>query len=111
MDADQKKIFLSNEAQDFKHLEKLAEYLEAVMPDMSSPSSAPWSWEPSAPGSWDVLREKLKSIINNEDKHEPLSDQQIAEKLKEQGIELEWRKVRRYRQVLGIAPPTKRREV
>jgi DNA-directed RNA polymerase specialized sigma54-like protein len=60
--------------------------------------------------SWDALKQELKGIIANEDKHNPLSDAEIAVKFKEQGIELEWKKLRRYRQILDIDPPTKRRE-
>src|SRR5258706_16147327 len=97
MDADQKEIFLPKQAKDFKGLEELVEYLEAVMSDMSSPSSSPPGfWDPSAPGSWGVLRGRLRTIIENEDKHQPLSDELIAEKLKEEGIELDWRRVRRH---------------
>ena len=35
--------------------------------------------------SWDAVKEKLKAIIENEDKHNPLNDDEIVEKLKDQG--------------------------
>jgi len=38
--------------------------------------------------SWDAVKEKLKTIIDNEDGHNPLNDDEIVEKLKAQGIEL-----------------------
>jgi DNA-directed RNA polymerase specialized sigma54-like protein len=60
--------------------------------------------------SWDALKEQLRAIIESEDKHNPLSDAEIFVKFKEQGMEIEWKKLRRYRQLLDIAPPTKRQE-
>ena len=60
--------------------------------------------------SWGALMEKLRAIIENEDKHNPLSDDEIVVKFKEHGIEIERKKLRRYRQILYIAPATKRRE-
>jgi len=57
--------------------------------------------------SWDAVKEKLKAIIDNEDKKNPLNDDEIVEKLKEQGIELARRTVAKYRKILDI--PTARR--
>ena len=37
--------------------------------------------------SWDAVKEKLKIIIDHEDKNNPLNDDEIVEKLKDQGIE------------------------
>jgi len=56
--------------------------------------------------SWDAVKEKLKKIIGNEDKHHPLNDDVIVEKLKEQGIDLARRTVAKYRKILNI--PTSR---
>jgi RNA polymerase sigma-54 factor len=56
--------------------------------------------------SWDAVKEKLKAIIDNEDKLNPLNDDEIVEKLKEQGIELARRTVAKYRKILDI--PTAR---
>ena len=43
--------------------------------------------------SWDAVKEKLKAIISVEDTHNPLNDDEIVAKLKEQGIELARRTV------------------
>jgi RNA polymerase sigma-54 factor len=56
--------------------------------------------------SWDAVKEKLKVIINEEDKDNPLNDDEIVLKLKEQGIDLARRTVAKYRKILNI--PTAR---
>ena len=53
---------------------------------------------------------KLGEIIQNEDKGNPLSDDEIVVKLKEQGIELARRTVAKYRKIAGI-PPARRRKI
>ena len=60
--------------------------------------------------SWDAVKEKLKAIIENEDKKNPLNDDEIVEKLKDQGIELARRTVAKYRKILNIATARQRRE-
>jgi RNA polymerase sigma-54 factor len=60
--------------------------------------------------SWDAVKEKLKVIIDNEDKHNPLNDDEIVLKLKEQGIELARRTVAKYRKILNIATARQRRQ-
>lgn len=60
--------------------------------------------------SWDAVKEKLKTIVENEDKHNPLNDDEIVEKLKEQGIEIARRTVAKYRKILDIPPARQRRE-
>ncbi len=59
--------------------------------------------------SWDAVKAKLGEIIANEDKANPLSDDEIVIKLKEQGIELARRTVAKYRKIGGI-PPARRRK-
>jgi len=59
--------------------------------------------------SWDAVKEKLKTIIENEDKHNPLNDDEIVEKLKDQGIELARRTVAKYRKILSIPTARQRR--
>jgi RNA polymerase sigma-54 factor len=56
--------------------------------------------------SWDAVKEKLKTIIGDEDPKNPLNDDEIVEKLKSQGIDLARRTVAKYRKILGI--PTAR---
>ena len=60
--------------------------------------------------SWDAVKEKLKIIIDNEDKNNPLNDDEIVDKLKEQGIDLARRTVAKYRKILNIATARQRRE-
>ena len=52
--------------------------------------------------SWDAVKEKLKIIIDNEDKQNPLNDDEIVEKLQAQGIDIARRTVAKYRKVLNI---------
>lgn len=59
--------------------------------------------------SWDAVKEKLKVIIAEEDKHNPLNDDEIVEKLKAQGIELARRTVAKYRKILNIATARQRK--
>ena len=59
--------------------------------------------------SWDAVKETLKAIIENENKHEPLNDDEIVVKLKEQGIEIARRTVAKYREALKIAPTNLRK--
>jgi len=60
--------------------------------------------------SWDAVKEKLKAIIDTEDKHNPLNDDEIVDKLREQGIELARRTVAKYRKILNIATARQRKE-
>jgi RNA polymerase sigma-54 factor len=60
--------------------------------------------------SWDAVKEKLKTIIGDENKDNPLNDDEIVEKLKEQGIELARRTVAKYRKILNIPTARQRRQ-
>jgi len=60
--------------------------------------------------SWDAVKEKLKVIIDNEDKRNPLNDDEIVAKLKEQGIDLARRTVAKYRKILNIPTARQRKE-
>jgi len=60
--------------------------------------------------SWDAVKEKLKTIIENEDKKNPLNDDEIVEKLAEQGLTLARRTVAKYRKILNIPTARQRRE-
>ena len=59
--------------------------------------------------SWAAVQAKLKEVIDGEDPAQPWSDDQLVEKLKEQGIEIARRTVAKYRQQLNI-PPARRRK-
>ncbi len=60
--------------------------------------------------SWDAVKEKLRVIIDNEDKLNPLNDDVIVEKLAELGLTLARRTVAKYRKILNIATARQRRE-
>jgi RNA polymerase sigma-54 factor len=60
--------------------------------------------------SWDAVKEKLKTIIENEDKKNPLNDDEIVEKLAAQGLTLARRTVAKYRKILNISTARQRRE-
>ncbi len=60
--------------------------------------------------SWDAVKEKLKVIIGDEDKNNPLNDDEIVDRLKGQGIELARRTVAKYRKILNIPTARQRRE-
>ena len=60
--------------------------------------------------SWDAVKEKIKELIANEDKRKPLSDDEIVEILKKEGITLARRTVAKYRKQLNIPSSHKRRE-
>ncbi len=59
--------------------------------------------------SWDAVKEKLKHLIDEEDKKKPLADDILVKMLKEQGITLARRTVAKYRGLLNI--PTARQRV
>jgi RNA polymerase sigma-54 factor len=60
--------------------------------------------------SWDAVKEKLKHIIEREDKKNPLNDDEIVEKLAAEGIELARRTVAKYRKLLNIPTARQRKQ-
>ncbi len=59
---------------------------------------------------WESIKAKVREIIDNEDKRNPLSDDAIVRKLKEEGIEIKRRTVAKYRAQLGIPPARQRKQ-
>lgn len=59
---------------------------------------------------WDIIRLKLKEIVDNEDKKSPLSDDALVEELKKHGYNLARRTVTKYRQAMNIPSSRQRRE-
>jgi len=55
------------------------------------------------------VKEYIRNLVKNENKSNPLSDQEIAERLKESNIDVARRTVAKYRETLGILPSRKRR--
>ncbi|MBS3762422.1 MAG: RNA polymerase factor sigma-54 [Planctomycetes bacterium] len=60
--------------------------------------------------SWEVVKKKLLNIVENEDKSNPLSDQDIADKLNEEGIDIARRTISKYRKNLNIPSSRMRKE-
>lgn len=57
------------------------------------------------------LKEALQHIIDNEDKRQPLTDEALTKKLKEEGFQLSRRTVTKYRENMGIPVGRMRKEV
>ncbi len=57
------------------------------------------------------VKEKIREIIAKEDTHKPLSDQYIAEVLAKEQIDIARRTVAKYRELMGILPSSKRKQV
>jgi len=55
------------------------------------------------------VKDKIKTIVKNEDETNPISDQGIVEALRKQGIEIARRTVAKYREMLGILPSSQRK--
>jgi len=60
--------------------------------------------------SWDAVKEKLKQLVDSEDKTNPLNDDELVEKLKSQGLDLARRTVAKYRKILDIPVARQRRQ-
>lgn len=60
--------------------------------------------------SWEAVKAILKEIVDAEDKRTPMSDQTIATKLKERGVDIARRTVVKYREQLGIPPARQRKQ-
>lgn len=55
------------------------------------------------------VKEKVKAIIDGEDKANPLSDQEIMERLKKEGLDIARRTVTKYRKALKVPSSRQRR--
>ena len=60
--------------------------------------------------SWDIIRLKLKDIVEAEDKSKPLSDEDLVKKLSDEGFKLARRTVTKYRKKMGIPSSRQRKE-
>ena len=56
-----------------------------------------------------AVQERIKAIVSKEDPRHPLSDQKIAEILKDEDIDIARRTVAKYREVLGILSSSQRK--
>ncbi|MCX6583434.1 MAG: RNA polymerase factor sigma-54 [Candidatus Aminicenantes bacterium] len=58
----------------------------------------------------ETIKDKLKKLVDDEPKNRTLSDQQLAAKLATLGIRISRRTIRNYRDEMGIASSSKRKE-
>ena len=56
-----------------------------------------------------VVKQKIRDLVNSEEKKKPYSDQKLAKMLKEAGFDVARRTVAKYREELGIMPSNMRR--
>ena len=56
------------------------------------------------------VKERIRKIIQDEDRVKPLSDKKIVELLKTDGIDIARRTVAKYREMMGILPSSKRKD-
>ena len=56
------------------------------------------------------VKEMIRTLIDNEDKHKPLSDQKITELLNRRGLNIARRTAAKYREELGVLSSKYRRE-
>ncbi|MEE9584854.1 MAG: hypothetical protein V3W51_05160, partial [Candidatus Brocadiales bacterium] len=60
--------------------------------------------------SWVATRQRLKEIIDSEDKIHPLSDEEIVAALKSNGVDVARRTVTKYRKLMKIPSSRRRRQ-
>ena len=57
-----------------------------------------------------AVRNRVKELIDQEDRTKPYSDDEIVRRLKEQGVTLARRTVAKYRKLMDIPPARLRKE-
>jgi RNA polymerase sigma-54 factor len=57
------------------------------------------------------VKEKIREILSKEDTQKPYSDQELVEILKKQDILIARRTVTKYREMLGVLPSTRRKQI
>ncbi len=60
--------------------------------------------------SWDSVKARVREIVDQEDRKNPLNDDEIADRLQKEGIEVSRRTIAKYRQQLNIPTARQRRE-
>jgi RNA polymerase sigma-54 factor len=59
----------------------------------------------------ETIKDKIRQMISQENPKSPHSDQHIAEMLKENKIDIARRTVAKYREMMGILPSSKRKQL
>jgi RNA polymerase sigma-54 factor len=57
------------------------------------------------------VKEKIRQLLAGEDPHKPYSDQELVELLKKDDILIARRTVTKYREMLGVLPSTRRKQI
>jgi RNA polymerase sigma-54 factor len=57
------------------------------------------------------VKEKIREILSKEDGHNPYSDQELVEILRKQDILIARRTVTKYREMIGVLPSTRRKQI
>ncbi len=60
--------------------------------------------------SWEAIRQKLGEIVAKENKTNPLSDEEVAEKLRASGVDIARRTVTKYRRIMRLPSSRQRKE-
>ena len=60
--------------------------------------------------SWESIRQKLFEIVAKENKKNPLSDEEVAEKFRISGVDIARRTITKYRRIMKIHSSRQRRE-
>ncbi len=60
--------------------------------------------------SWDSVKARVKEIVDNEDKSDPLSDEVIASMIQDEGVDISRRTIAKYRGQLNIPNKRQRKE-
>jgi RNA polymerase sigma-54 factor len=59
---------------------------------------------------WDTVRLKLQEVVDQEDKSNPYSDEELVEQLQQHGLKVARRTITKYRQKMGIPGSRQRRD-
>lgn len=59
----------------------------------------------------EAVKSRIKALVSQEEARKPLSDQQIADKLKKEGVRVARRTVAKYREAMGILPSSQRKQM
>jgi RNA polymerase sigma-54 factor len=59
---------------------------------------------------WEVMKQKLLEIIDHEDKSNPLSDEELVERMNEAGYPVKRRTITKYRQLANIPSSRERKD-
>lgn len=60
--------------------------------------------------SWDAVKEKIRKIVDDEDKSNPLNDDEIVDKVKAKASTSHSRTVAKYRKILNIPTARQRKQ-